>query len=78
LERQLAAIDIEELFDLPIAWEVKDANAYLLFARVGDKEYLLRINDFPDEPAYTLIVDGEELQSFDDRPANWIHPPLRR
>jgi len=77
LERRRAAIDIEELFDLPIAWRVKEANAYLLCAQGGGKEYLLRINDFPDEPAYTLIVDGEKVQNFDDRPPNWTHPPLR-
>jgi hypothetical protein len=72
-----AAIDIEELLELPIVWAVKDAEARLLCACVGGREYLLRINDFPDEPAYTLIVDGEEVREFDDRPLNWTHPTLQ-
>ena len=31
----------------------------------------VRINDFPQEPLYTLLVDGKEVGDFDDWPACW-------
>jgi len=35
----------------------------------------LRMNDFPEEPLYTLIVGGEEL-NIDDVPVGWCFPSL--
>ena len=32
----------------------------------------LRLNDFPAEPMYTFIVDGNEILNFDDLPDNWF------
>lgn len=34
----------------------------------------LRLNDFPDEVLWTLIVDGEEL-NLEETPPHWILPP---
>jgi hypothetical protein len=31
----------------------------------------IRINDFPDEPMYTLFIEHEEIESFDDWPISW-------
>ncbi len=36
----------------------------------GDK-LLLRLNDFPAEPLYTLFVNGEEIMDIDDLSENW-------
>lgn len=33
-----------------------------------DKHFKLRLNDYPDEPMYTLIVDDEII---DDWPTSW-------
>ena len=35
----------------------------------------IRLNDFPDEPLYTLLVDGVESRHFDDWPAQWQKVP---
>jgi hypothetical protein len=43
-------------------------------ASVGAAHVRVRINDFPAEEMYTLIVDGEERESFSDWPANWVRP----
>lgn len=39
-------------------------------AHDGD-ELRLRLNDFPAEPLYTLLVNNEEVMDIDDLPANW-------
>ncbi|HWD28585.1 MAG TPA: hypothetical protein VG387_15545 [Rhizomicrobium sp.] len=40
--------------------------------RVKGKRWTVRLNDFPDEPLYTLIVGGDEILHFDDWPTEWI------
>lgn len=35
---------------------------------------IIRVNDFPDEHLYTLIVNGEEVADFDDWSAPWKRP----
>jgi hypothetical protein len=34
----------------------------------------VRLGDFPAEPLYTLLVDGEAIESFDEWPTRWIRP----
>jgi len=34
-------------------------------------QWRVRINDFPDEPAFTLLVDGGEVIHFDEWPKIW-------
>ena len=43
-------------------------------ARVGGEVWSVRLNDFPDEHLYTLLVDGHESESFDDWPSCWERP----
>jgi len=40
----------------------------------GAHEWRLRINDFPEEHLYSLIVDGTEVSGFDDWPESWVRP----
>lgn len=39
--------------------------------KVKGKQWVVRINNFPDEPAYTLIVGGNEILHFSDWPSEW-------
>lgn len=41
---------------------------------VRDANLRIRINDFPDEPMYSLIVDDQVLGSFSNWPAKWRRP----
>ncbi len=41
------------------------------WAKVGRAQWELRVNDFPDEPLYTLFVDGVAVGHFDDWPRAW-------
>ena len=45
-------------------------------ATVDGKPWAVRINDFPDEPLFTLIIAGVEVMHFDDWPEFWHRPEL--
>jgi hypothetical protein len=46
-----------------------------LCALVNSERWTLRLGDFPAEPLYTLVVNGEEIGSFDTWPVDWVRPP---
>jgi hypothetical protein len=43
-------------------------------ASVNGQFWKIRVNDFPDEHLFTLLVDGREVEDFDDWPAAWVRP----
>lgn len=47
---------------------------YPFAAEFEGEKCVIRLNDFPDEHLYTLIVGGKEIVSFDDRSAKWTRP----
>jgi len=58
-------------FAVQSIWEsTGDAN-FPYKTMVGKQTWILRINDFPDEQLYTLIIDDNEIANFDDWPLNW-------
>lgn len=46
-------------------------------ARVNEQWWVLRVNNFPDHPVWTLLVDGERRFDLDNQPANWGNPADR-
>ncbi len=68
-----------------IASETRQATP-LVFSATGDGEvpYVtehegrtlrVRVNDFPAEPLYTLLVDGIEIEDLEDWPGRWVKEP---
>jgi len=51
--------------------ETKDPE-YPFSARINQDNYLIRLNDFPDESLYTLFVNNEEIGDLEDWPERWI------
>jgi hypothetical protein len=45
--------------------------AYPWDAEVDGARWRIRLNGFPDEIMYTLIVDGKEARAFHDWPERW-------
>jgi hypothetical protein len=44
---------------------------------VGSQHWTVRLNDFPDEPCFSVLIDGTEVIHFDDWPKFWgAMPPL--
>jgi hypothetical protein len=44
-------------------------------AAAGKATCRLRLNDFPAEPMYTLLVDGQPVGDLEDWPACWKQEP---
>ena len=58
-----------------INWREVKPNSSEFEATIDGRRYELRMNDFPDEPLYTLR--GEEgAIDIDDAPGCWTIPPL--
>ncbi len=51
-----------------IVWEKGTDPRYPYIADLNGEKCVIRINDFPDEHLYTLIVNGDEIADFDDLP----------
>lgn len=64
----------DEIRDSQIDWE--ELSGPYFQARFRGKIVKLRLNDFPDEVLWTLIVDGEE-QNLEETPALWTLPKQR-
>ncbi len=43
-------------------------------AEVDGSRWTVRVNDFPAEPLYTLLVDGERAEDLDEWPRAWQRP----
>jgi hypothetical protein len=44
-------------------------------ALVGTDRWTVRLNDFPDEPLYSLLIGSEEVFHFDNWPEIWGSRP---
>lgn len=61
-------------YALPITWQETPDPFFPYAALIDGKRWVLRLNDFPEEPMFTLFVDSEEIGSFDDAPECWVLP----
>ena len=57
------------------AWHRVDSPVFVYAACVNGRTWVLRLNDFPDHPLFTLFVDAMVVGDLDDPPARWhLHP----
>lgn len=61
--------------ELPLTWYKTTDPYHPYHTDVDGNRWLLRINDFPEEPLYTLLIEGSAHLSFDDWPAAWKRLP---
>lgn len=57
-----------------LAWEGTGDGEFPYRTTVNGRTFTIRINDFPAEPMYTLIAEGDELADLDDWPPAWSRP----
>ncbi len=60
-------------FCIPIVWErYSGNNVDMIFEFVGSGlDLKVRLNDFPEEPLYSLICNEREIIHFNDWPEFW-------
>lgn len=68
----------EEYLKKKIKWDRSNDSEYPYCIVIDGKTLILRLNDFPEEPLYTLIVDGEEIIDLQSIPSTWQIPRSRR
>lgn len=61
----------KQLVRMQIAWtETADVD-FPYEATLDEHRLRLRLNDFPDEPLFSLFADDIHLADFDDWPPTW-------
>lgn len=54
------------------AWVKTDRAEFPYTADINGQTWLIRVNDFPEEPLYTLLIENQEIGSFDDWSPVWF------
>jgi hypothetical protein len=63
-----------KVYNKLITWEESEDVDFPYKADVDGIRWRLRINDFPDEPLFTLFIENQEWGHFDDLPPTWSIP----
>ncbi|MFI5981826.1 hypothetical protein ACIBEA_13215 [Streptomyces sp. NPDC051555] len=58
-----------------VAWHSTGTGVFLYAARVEGRWLVLRLNDFPEHPLYTLFNDAQVIADVDDAPTGWQLSP---
>jgi hypothetical protein len=70
MESKIIFMESNNLFKREVFWKQHSINRRYYYTVVDDRIIYLRMNNFPDEPLYTLINDLDILD-IEDRPPNW-------
>jgi hypothetical protein len=62
---------IDDLRHQPIDWQETEDPDFPYEAQLAQTRLRLRINDFPDEPLFSLFVDDRHVADLDDWPGHW-------
>lgn len=54
-----------------IFWKEHPSYKRYYYIEDGDKVILLRLNNFPEEPLWT-IINGLDIMDIEDRPSGWV------
>jgi hypothetical protein len=57
-----------------IAWERSGDGEFPYRAVIDGSTLVIRVNDFPAEPLYTLLINDEEVEDLEDWPSAWVRP----
>lgn len=67
-------VKLDNYLEQLVNWDKTTNPEYPYQAMIGGHQWILRINDFPAEPFYTLFIDGDVKLDFDDWPFSWKRP----
>lgn len=58
----------------PITWAGTGDGEFPYRIEIRGHVFTIRVNDFPAEPLYTLLIDDREVENLEDWPPAWIRP----
>lgn len=64
----------QSYFEQELVWAKGSDPSYPYQAEMYGSRLLIRLNDFPDENLYSLVVDDLAVVEFDEWPARWTRP----
>lgn len=67
--------DLTHVLTRPVVWQHTNARVFVHAARIDDEWWVLRLNDFPDHPLFTLFVGGVVVGDVQDIPTTapaWV------
>lgn len=70
IRQRIVAFRLEQA----IEWEATGDGEFPYAANLDGHRHTVRINDFPAEPLYTLLVEDQVLTDLDDWPTPWRRP----
>lgn len=66
--------NVQSYLEEKVAWNRGVDPSYPFQAEFEGERLAIRLNDFPEESLYTLMVNGQEVINFDDWPEAWPRP----
>ena len=57
-----------------VTWQSANDSEYPYQAVVSGVTWQIRLNDFPAQPLYTLLIDGQHIGDVEEWPAAWTRP----
>ena len=69
---------VQNYFEEKVIWKQGVDSNYPYEVEFNGEKLVIRLNDFPDENLYTLIVNNVEVASFDDWPEQWTKSRSQR
>jgi hypothetical protein len=63
--------DISNAFKQNLLWLKTENVDFPYETSINKQLWKIRLNDFPEEPLYTLFIEGYPVFDFDEWPDNW-------
>lgn len=67
-------VRVQNYLEERVIWRSSANVEYPYKGELDGEKLVIRVNDFPDENLYTLLVNDVEVANFDDWPKQWTKP----
>jgi hypothetical protein len=62
---------LDDYLQQTVVWAKTEQAEFPYLAEINGQSWQIRINDFPEQPLYTLFVGNQEIGSFDQWSHTW-------